>query len=165
MDSIGKYKVPSIDDIRRDLIELQSKLNKIEGISGVKCHGDFDYFLFKINGSFRNVDALNKVYTEVYNFKRKDRVPLIEAYKYDGKTYVRTEREAKSNIFLKNAFLNENQFTEGKIMIVARFASEVVEASNHRTVISKNKKAILTKCSAADLMKQPSIINCEAKIK
>ncbi|MCB0478706.1 MAG: hypothetical protein KDC84_11105 [Crocinitomicaceae bacterium] len=165
LDSIGKFKIPTNEDIRKDLVDLQAQLNKIEGASSVKCSGDFEYYLFKITGNFKNVEALNKAYTAIYNFKRNEKLPTIEAYKYDGKSFVRNEKEPKTDIFAKNTFLKENQFTEGKIMIVTRFAAEVLTVSNGKTIISKNKQATLTKCTAAELMKNPAIINCEVKLK
>lgn len=165
LDSIGKFKIPSEDEIRADLNVLQGKLNKIEGISKASCTADFEYYIFKITGSFKDVHALNKVYTEIYNFKRKEKVPLIEAYSFENKVFERREKDPKTNIFARNTFLKENQFTEGKIMILARFPNQVLSVSNLATKISKNGKAVLTKCSAAQLMKKPSTINCQVKLK
>lgn len=165
LDSIGKYKIPSQNEIQADLNKLQSQLNSIEGVSDVKCTADFDYYIFKVSGAFKNVHALNKVYTSIYNFKRKEKLPLIEAYGFKNNVFERKEKDPKTNIFVRNTFLKENQFTEGKIMIITRFVNEVASVSNVATKISKNGKAVLTKCTAAQLMKKPSTINCQVKLK
>lgn len=165
LDSIGRFKIPNETDIKKDMSTLQNQLNQIEGISSANCEADFQYYIFRVKGNFKNILALNKAYTAIYNFKRKKKEPFIEAYKYDGKSYQRTEKDPKTNIFVKNTFLSENQFSSGKVMIVTRFKKKVSSVSNATTIISKNGMATLTKCSAAELMKKPSRINCTVNLK
>ena len=165
LDSIGKYKIPSHEEIKTELSALQSELNKLEGVSGAKCEADFEYYIFKISGSFKDVNALNKAYTAIYNFKRKEKKSTITAYKFENKTFERKAIDPKTNIFVRNSFLKESQFTEGKVMVVARFKDQVASVSNSATKISKTGTATLTKCTAAQFMKKPSTINCQVKLK
>jgi hypothetical protein len=165
LDSIGKFKIPSEQDVENELGQLQSELNKIEGVSNATFEADFEYYVFKIKGSFKNVVALNKAYTAIYNHRRKAKTPYIDAYKYEKDYFARTEKDPKTNIFARNSFLKENQFTEGKVMIVTRFEKPIAMVNNSTTQISKNGKAILTKCTAAQLLKQPSRINCKVNFK
>ena len=165
MDSIGRFKIPSKENISQDLKKLEAELNKIDGVTNAQCLANFDYYIFTIKGNFKNVWALNQAYTTVYNFKRKEKIAFIEAYQYDSKTFSRLEKEPKSNIFTRNPFLKEADFSKGKVMIVTRFKQLVQEVSNSNTLISKNGMAILTKCSASQLLNNPTRINCRVKFK
>lgn len=161
LDSIGKFKIPSQEDVRSDLQKLQTELNNIEGVSNAKCVSDFEHYIFTIKGNFKNVLALNKAYTAIYNFKRKDKITYIEAYVFEKEFFQRKEIDPKTNIFDKNPFLSEADFNAGKVMIVARFKKPVKSVSNETTLISKNGLAVLTKCTTAQFIKKPSRINCK----
>lgn len=165
LDSVGKHKIPSEIDVKSDLKKLEITLNQLEGVRNVKCIADFDYYVFTIKGDFDDVVALNKVYTNVYNFKRKEKLPYTEAYKLDANTFSRIESLSKNNIFDRYSFLSEDQFKDGKIMLVARFKKLVASKNNSKTIVSKNGQAILTKCNAAELMRTPEIINCKVNFK
>lgn len=66
LDSVQGHKVPSREDIQRELKAMAGELQRVDGISGVSHRVDFDRFIIRISFSFSDVSKLNGVTDMVF---------------------------------------------------------------------------------------------------
>lgn len=66
LDSVQGHKVPSRQDIQREMATIVAALKQVEGISQVSHTLDFDRFIVRVNFSFSDVSKLNGVTEMVF---------------------------------------------------------------------------------------------------
>jgi hypothetical protein len=146
LDSVDGFKIPSKDQIRKDLTKARQLLAASEGISGVSDKIDFDEFIFKIQFDFKTLADLNKAIATLRKaFPAKEAHPAPDLFKLEGNTFTRVN-EYEGRAELKKIPRKDSSLLEqASLTCIYRFDKTIKQASNTDARISKNGKAIFLK--------------------
>lgn len=154
LDSVQGHKVPSRQDIQRELASLVAELERVEGISQVAHSLDFDRFIVRVSFSFSDVSKLNGVTDMVFRqfkveSKNTSSYSLTKAgrfsrqYQYDpeaGKAFARLKRE-------------DRQVFEGaSYTSIYRFDRAVGQVSNAQAKTSASGTSVMLQAPIIDLI-------------
>src|SRR3546814_16418142 len=67
LDSVNGYKVPSKQEVRKELEEVSNTLRSVQGISNVSHAVDFDNYILNIRFSFEDVANLNDITALIFD--------------------------------------------------------------------------------------------------
>ncbi len=155
LDSINGYKVPSRQDIRKELDEAVKTLNAMDGIGKANHTIDFDNYIAKIHFSFDQVANLNDITSLVFE-KLNVKSANHSSYTYQPahKTFSRQytyEPRAKSE-YNKLKSTDKEIFQNATYTSIYRFDNTVANQSNQNAKISASKKAVMLQCQVLDLI-------------
>lgn len=167
MDKVNGHKVPSKEEVKNEIVKACNIARAVEGISNVNNTIDFDNFIFTLSCDFKNTTSLNKLVYEVRKSKEKVQTPFEKHYEYNPST-----KELKRNFtFLWEEEFNKLQqadkdvFDGANYIAIYRFKNEVKLMSNKEAKISPNKKNVMLKLKATDIIKKKSTIKNKLKLK
>ncbi|SEB98180.1 hypothetical protein SAMN04489761_2158 [Tenacibaculum sp. MAR_2009_124] len=154
LDSVNGYKIPSKADIQNHVSKAVTKINKISGISNVKKSIDFDEFIVTISCDFKNVEAINSV---LVSFSSKTEAQKIKNHKHFSFNKAKNEfvRSHHFNIgreFQKTKSQDREVFEKASYTGIYRFSTPVASCTNKQSRISKNKKAVMLRLMAQDII-------------
>ena len=157
MDSINGRKVPSREEISREILTAKNKLNSLDGISQVQTTINHDQFTYSITARFANVTALNKAINYLAETSIKDRnLPVnykqFDNYSYQSGTFKRLEpagdRAAQYN---KASKADKEVIEDANYTCVYKFPWEIKSVSNPKALISKSKKNVMLRMNMKEL--------------
>ena len=155
LDSINGHKVPSKQDIRKELEESVKTLRAIKGISQVSHTLDFDRYIATIRFSFDQVTNLNDITSLIFEkLKIKSANNSSYAYHPASKTFNRYytyEPKAKSE-YNKLKQADKEVFQNATYTSIYRFDDTVLKQTNGKAKISASKKAVMLQCPVLDLI-------------
>ena len=155
LDSINGHKVPSKQDIRKELEESVKTLRTIKGISQVSHTLDFDRYIATIRFSFDQVTNLNDITSLIFEkLKIKSANNSSYAYHSASKTFNRYytyEPKAKSE-YNKLKQTDKEVFQNATYTSIYRFDDPVLTQTNGKAKISASKKAVMLQCQVLDLI-------------
>ncbi len=158
LDSVNGRKVPSEDDIEQALQDAIKQLKKTDGISNIKKTSDFKNYIFTISCDFKKVNNIDAIFKDAIIQQNKREKTAFNTTNFTFNT--------SSNIFqrhftyddaVKKSFYrlkNEDQkvFDDASYTAIYRFKDFVKGVSNKNAKISPNKKAVMLRISAMDLI-------------
>lgn len=154
MKKVNGHDVPTTKDIKNKLADLENTIKKTKGISNVKTVLDLENYIATLTCSFTSVASLNKAVKNIGD-KEKNTKPGIEKnYEYDavGKTFSRWSRFSLTDEYNKLSAADREVFTNATYTGVFRFQQEVTAVSNTESKIAGNKKAVMIKQNALDII-------------
>jgi uncharacterized protein YfcZ (UPF0381/DUF406 family) len=158
MKTVNGHNVPSEQEIKNRIAEVEKATAKTAGISNVKTSIDFDNYIATLNCNFNNVNQLNAI---VKNLSEK------EKDKYAEKSY---DFNAASNIFMRlnkislkkdyNKMSNADKeiFATANYTAIYKFESVVNTVSNKDANVSPSKKAVMLKENVLDVITEKKSI-------
>jgi hypothetical protein len=152
LDSIDGLKIPSTDQLNKEMDKAKMTLTGSEGISHFKETRNFDDFIFSARFEFRNVAYLNAALAHLFKAFNPG-VPAPEnSYLFSDKTFTRKNeysgKQEIKKIPRKELLLLEN----ASLTCIYRFDQPVQGFSNQDAKLSKNGKALLLKLQIPDLL-------------
>lgn len=161
MKTVNGHPVPSKEEIRDEASELENKLRSVQGLSAIKTTLDFDNFIGTLNFNFTDVDKLNVALRKMGEQAKDQKQGFSEAYKYDAnnKTFLRINKFAFANGYRKMTVADREIFANATYTNIFRFDSDIQSANNPGSKIAANKKAVMTKASALDIIKGKKTID------
>ncbi len=160
MDSINGYAVPSKADIEREFYQLKRDLQAMEGISAVSLQLDMKNFIYKVEGDFANVGALNNALNRVVETSIARRnIPFdyqpFDHYSLRGKTFTRTGPSRKRvPAYQRLKYEDRKVFESGEFRSIYRFERPINSVSNPRAKVSANRQAMMFHANVKELMNQ-----------
>jgi hypothetical protein len=154
MKTVNGHDVPTKDEIKQKIAGMEKVIKKTGGISNVKTSDDFDNFIATLTCSFSNVNSLNNAVKNIGD-KEKNTQPGIEKnYEYDaaGKTFSRLNKFSLKDEYQKLSAADREIFSSATYTGIFRFQNEVASASNTECKIAANKKAVMLKQNALDII-------------
>lgn len=154
MDSINGHKVPQKADIEKILNDAVTYLEKTAGISNISKKTDFDNYIFSISCSFKSVENIDNIISEITKDQKVK--PVMVSYAFDGakkmfsKNYIYTPEAKKQYDKLKGE--DKKVFDEASYTSIFRFENEVASVSNNLSKISPSRKAVMLKTAALELI-------------
>ena len=157
LDSVRGYRVPSKTEILSFLNDLNNYLKDSEGISQVKHTYDFEEFIFTLSFNFNKVENINSA-IERLNFKngkKPENLNFVYSYNKSTKEFSRKYSLPPNTSNSLNQLSEEDKanLVDAIYTSIIRFEKEIVSASNKRSRISPNGKAVMLRSNAVDIIK------------
>ncbi|MCL7987309.1 hypothetical protein M8998_05065 [Sphingobacterium sp. lm-10] len=155
LDKVDGMKIPKPADIRKEMAEIVAILQKTPGISQVQHSLDFTNFIGSLSCKFTSVEALNAFTTTLSNHL-KTNINGYSNYGYQSKTGI-FERKSNYNTEAKKKLESlspesKKSFHDAYYSAIYRFDRPIVSVSNPAAQVSANKKAIMMKVPALQVL-------------
>ncbi|HMX37485.1 MAG TPA: hypothetical protein PKA94_09375 [Ferruginibacter sp.] len=158
MKTINGHDVPSKEDIRYRLSEIEKTVSKTAGISQVKTSIDFDNFIASINCNFKNVAALNNAVKNIYLKENAGKKAPEKIYEYNAGVFQRWNKYSFKDDYTKLSNADKEVFATANYTAIFKFESAVSAASNKETRIAPSKKAVMLKLNTLDVITEKKSI-------
>jgi hypothetical protein len=154
LDSMDGYKIPSREQIRKDIIKAKEVLAASEGISMVTQKIDFEEYIFSMKFDFKNIDCLNKALIALHKaYPTGGPVhPANDAFKLEGNTFTRMNEYEGRTEMKKIPKKDSAMLGQAAITCIYRFEKDIKHFSNPDAKLSKNGKALLLKLPITELI-------------
>ena len=154
MEKINGHDVPSKNEIKYRIEEIERTVAKTPGLSNVKTTIDFDNYIATLNCNFTKVNQLNAAVKNVYEKEDGKLKGMEKTYDYDAanNTFTRLNKFSLKEEYKKLSNADKEVFATANYTSIYKFESDVVAASNKETKVSPSKKATMLKLNALDLI-------------
>ncbi len=160
MKTINGHDVPSKEEIKKKVADIEKTLSKTAGISNIKTTTDFDNYIMSITCNFNKVTQINNAVKNIY-LKEDPKGKVSEKiYDYDqtGNVFTRLNLFSFKDEYKKLSNADKEIFTTANYTSIFKFENTVVAASNKDTKISPSKKAVMLKLNALDIVSEKKSI-------
>ena len=166
MKTVNGHKVPDENETRQKVADLEKDIKATPGISNVKTVLDFENFIATFTCDFTSVNCLNAGIKNLAG-KSKNKMPFENAFEYDpaGKTFSRLNHFPIKEEYDKMSNADKEIFATANYTNIFRFDTEVISASNKESRIAANKKAVMLKLNALDIVSSRKSIENKIKLK
>lgn len=154
MKTINGHDVPSREDIKYRLSEIEKTVTKTPGISNVKTVADFDNFIISLSCNFKNVARLNDGVKNIYVKENAGAKAPEKIYEYNAGVFERLNKYSFKDDYKKLSNADREIFATANYTAVFKFESSVSAASNKETKIAPSKKAVMLKLNALDVINE-----------
>lgn len=166
LDSVNGYKIPSKNTIKQKIKKIVEKIKATKGIDNVKSTLDFDEFIVAVSCDFDTVESLNSVLLAFSSKKQALSIKKHKHFTYDkvNKIFVRSHHFNIGREFQKTKTKDRKVFESATYTGVYRFESSVKSCANQQSKISKNKKAVMLRVKAQDIITNKQTIKNKIKL-
>ena len=153
MDSLDGFKVPSKEEIEKNLKENEEFVEAVEGIDNYQYEINWDYFIFKMSFDFDSIQSVNTLFQK--SVKHGDDSTLIDfnPYSFSNGEFHRYNKIMESRRGNKLLGKYMSKFSSANYISIYRFDKEIESVSHPNTTITKDGKSCVNK------LKLVSIIN------
>ncbi len=160
LDSVNDYKVPAKSEIEKHFTDVANTIKNIKGISNVKNTINFKEYIFNISCDFASVEALNAV---ISNFSTKEdakKISINKHFIYDKtkNLFTRSYHYDLAKEFNKTNMADRKIFKTATYTTIYRFEKSIISANNKAAKIAGNKKAIMLRLNAQDIISNKNTI-------
>ncbi|MEM1321181.1 MAG: hypothetical protein AAGG75_13080 [Bacteroidota bacterium] len=156
MEKMNGVKIPSQEEIERNLERLRKAFAEQPGISDVKIRSDFENFIFNFDCNFSNLTSFNKAINKVIS--KMDRSlgapPALVHFSQSGGQFKRhfdypmPFKKYEDMTFMERFLLESARFVS-----IYRFDRPIGKHTNDAAQLSGSKKSIKLESKLADLVK------------
>ena len=166
LQTVNGHPVPTKDAITARIKGLENTIAKTEGISNVKTSIDFENYIFVISYDFKNVAQLNK---SIKNIKQKENLTgsmLDDNYAYDpkAKTFQRKNKVDLKGLYKTMSNPDKEVFSGANYTCIYKFESPITTTTNKDSKIAANKKAVMLRETALDILTEKKSIENKINI-
>ena len=153
MKTINGHDVPSKEEIRDKVADIEKTAAKTQGISNVKATVDFDNYIATISCNFTQINRMNDVVKNVYAKEDgKGKEPeKIYNYTPGSKTFSRLNLFSFKNEYKKLSNADKEIFATANYTAIFKFEAAVTGTLNKDTKTAPSKKATMLKLNALDI--------------
>lgn len=154
MKTVNGHDVPSKEEIKNKIADIEKTLGKTAGISNVKSSTDFDNFIISINCNFNKVTQINNAVKNIYLKENPKGKASEKIYDYEpgSNVFTRLNLFSFKDEYKKLSNADKEVFTTANYTSIFKFENIVAAASNKETKISPSKKAVMLKLNALDII-------------
>jgi len=154
MKVVNGHDVPTKEEITRKISAIEQAAKNTPGITNVKTTVDFDNYIASISCNFSKVANLNAAIQNIADRENGHKKPLEDSYQYDasGKTFSRLNKFFTKEAYQKMTNADKEIFATANYTGIFRFDSEVAASSNKESKLAANKKAVMLKLNALDVI-------------
>jgi len=154
MKNINGHDVPSKEEIKSKIADIEKTLGKTAGISNVRSTADFDNFIISISCNFNKVTQINNGVKNIYLKENPKGKASERVFEYDptGNVFTRLNLFSFKDEYKKLSNADKEVFTTANYTSIFKFEKSVAAASNKETKISPSKKAVMLKLNALDII-------------
>ena len=160
MKTINGHDVPSKEEIKSRIADIEKTISKTAGISNVRSTTDFDNYIISISCNFNMVTQINNAVKNVYLKENPKGNASEKIYDHNLTTNIFTRLNLFSfkDEYKKLSNADKEVFTTANYTSIFKFENSVAAASNKEAKISPSKKAIMLKLNALDIITQKKSI-------
>lgn len=161
MKTMNGHRVPSKPEIEDAAHNLKNKLESVPGISLVKMELDFKNFIGKLTFHFLEIGQINTAMQKIGENVKDQQQGFKEVFGYNPSAHIfsRINKFAIADGYRKMSIADREIFANSTYTTIYRFEDEVISANNPDCKIAANKRAVMIKSSALDLIKGRKTIN------
>ena len=154
MKKVNGHDVPSKEDIKDKVADIEKTVKKTKGISNVKTVLDLENYIATFTCSFNNVASLNSTVKNISDKENNAKPGVEKNYEYDAaaKTFNRLNKFSLKDEYNKLSAADREIFATATYTGIFRFQNEVAAVSNTESKIAGNKKAVMMKQNALDII-------------
>lgn len=148
--------IPTQENINAMISMLENGLKTTDGMSNVQSSRDFDKYVFKIQGNFRDVETLNTVMNKVTTDFTRGTLKGKEFNNFanTSNTFSRLFQYPLDKFNYDNIpYMYQYIFESARFTNSYSFPSPIAEYSNSTAVLSEDKKEIQLQQTLADILK------------
>lgn len=153
MKTVNGRKVPTREDVRKEIADIEKTVKNTPGLTNVKTAVDLDNYIASISCDFSKIEDINTGVSRI-NQKEKNNKPLGKTYAYDAaaNSFSRLNTFMMKEEYQKMSNADKEIFTNANYTSIFRFEKTVTGFSNKESKLSANKKAVMLKLSALDVI-------------
>ncbi len=154
MKTVNGHDVPTKEEVKSKTAAIEKTVKQTTGISQVKTALDFENFIASFNCRFANVNSLNNAVKNIGGNKINQQPGIEKNYEYDAaaKTFSRLNKFSLKDEYQQLSAADREVFNDASYTGIYRFQQEVAGASNSSSKVSANKKAVMLKQNALDII-------------
>jgi hypothetical protein len=154
MKTINGHEVPSEQEIKNKITEIERATEKTAGISNVKTSMDFDNYIATITCNFSKVNQLNGIIKSVSEIENKKSKFIEKSYDYDAGTNIfsRINKISLKKDYNKMSNADKEVFATANYTAIYKFENTVNNAGNKDAKISPSKKAVMLQQNVLDVI-------------
>lgn len=154
MKTINGHKVPNREEIVKKVTGIEKTIKNTPGISNVKTSLDFDNYIGTLTCNFLKVNNLNAAVINIGQNENNKNKSIEKTYEYDvtGKIFNRLNKFMLKDEYEKMSNADKEIFANANYTSIFRFNSEVSGTSNKECKLAANKKAVMLKLNALDII-------------
>jgi hypothetical protein len=160
MKTINGHNVPSEQEIRNKIAEIEKATAKTAGISHVKTSMDFDNYIATITCNFSKVNQLNGIIKSVSEIDNKKNKLIEKSYDYDAVANIfgRLNKVSLKKDYNKMSNADKEIFNTANYTAIYKFDNMVSAVSNKDAKISPSKKAVMLQQNVLDVITEKKSI-------
>lgn len=155
LKSVNGINIPSEATIKKEMETAVKLLRNTTGISNVQYNLDFNNYIATISCDFQSINALND-FTKTLSKQFNSQITSYNSYEFNNNTqsFKRnyTYMPSIGKEFSKLSAEDRKIFDEAYYTNIVRFNSPVKSSSHQEAKIASNRKAVLLKVKATDLI-------------
>ena len=154
MKKVNGHDVPGKEEITKKINDLEKTIHQTPGISNVKTSVDFDNYIVTLSCSFNKVSNLNTAVKNIGDKEKHSGPALEKSYEYEAgsKIFTRLNRFSLKEEYNKMSNADREIFATANYTSIFRFISDVANTSNKESKVAGNKKAVMLKLNALDIV-------------
>ena len=154
MKKVNGHDVPGKEEITKKINDLEKTIHQTPGISNVKTSVDFDNYIVTLSCSFNKVSNLNTAVKNIGDKEKHSGPALEKSYEYEAgsKIFTRLNRFSLREEYNKMSNADREIFATANYTSIFRFISDVSNTSNKESKVAGNKKAVMLKLNALDIV-------------
>jgi len=165
MDSIKGNAVPTKEEILAELETAKEIANSTQGLHNVSLTANFDDFIFELTCNFDSVECLNHFVYNLENYYTEREIPIKQLYSFKKNIYLRNADFLVPNKHKKMIAEEKGNLLSAKYISIVRLPFEVIEMSNEKAKLAKNKKAVMLRIGGDKLLENTNTVTNKIKIK
>ncbi len=160
MKTVNGHDVPSEQEIRKKIVEIERATAKTAGISNVKTSMDFDNYIATITCNFSKVNQLNGIIKSVSEMDNKKSKFIEKSYDYDATTNVfsRLNKVSLKKDYNKMSNADKEVFATANYTSIYKFENIVGIVANKDAKTSPSKKAVMLQQNVLDVITEKKSI-------
>ncbi len=154
MKTINGHEVPTEQEIRKKLAEIENATAKTGGITNVKTNMDFDNYIATITCNFTKVNQLNGIIKSVSEMDNKKTKFIEKSYDYDvaSNVFSRLNKVSLKKDYNKMSNADKEVFATANYTAIYKFENAVSMVANKDAKISPSKKAVMLQQNVLDVI-------------
>ncbi len=154
MKTINGHDVPSENEVKQKIKEIEKAISKTAGITNVKTSMDFDNYIANITCNFAKVNQLNAVIKNVAASDKNNNKYIEKSYDFDiaSNIFARINKLSLKQDYNKMSNADKEVFTAANYTAIYKFENTVNSVSNKDAKISPSKKAVMLQQNALDII-------------
>ncbi len=159
MKTINGRDVPSENEIKQKIKELERSVAKTKGITDVKTTMDFDNYIVTMSCNFTNANMLNGIVKSIAKTGTEGKY-LEKSYNYDAtkNTFERINKVSVAKDYNKLSNADKEVFATANYTAIYKFENTISSATNADAKISPSKKAIMLQYNVLDVIQNKKSI-------
>jgi hypothetical protein len=160
MKTVNGHKIPSEQEIKNKIADIEKTTARTAGISNVKTSMDFDNYIVSISCNFAKITQLNTVVKNIVEKENNKSKYIEKSYEYDvaNNIFARLNKVSVKKDYNKMTNADKEVFATANYTAIYKFENTVGTVSNKDAKISPSKKAVMLQQNVLDIITEKKSI-------